>query len=54
MNNLACNLPVRKSGMETKNPPMAQTRVEEAPFKYLVVLKRQKKKSFYDWKGKPF
>ena len=34
-------LPVRKSGMETKNPPMAQTLVEAAPFKYLVVLKNE-------------
>ena len=39
-------LPVRKSGIETKNPEMAQTLVEAAPFKYLLVLKNEK--LFYD------
>ena len=39
-------LPVKNSGMETKKPAMAQTLVEAAPFKYLLVLKNEK--LFYD------
>ena len=35
-------LPVRKSGMDTKKPTIAQTRVNAAPFKYLLVLKNEK------------
>ena len=35
-------LPVKNSGMETKKPAMAQTLVEAAPFKYLLVLKNEK------------
>ena len=30
--------PVKNSGIEKKNPPMAQPRVDAAPFKYLAVL----------------
>jgi len=31
-------IPMRKRGMERKKPPMAQVRVSEAFFRYLVVL----------------
>ena len=33
------NLPMRNKGMDTKNPPIAQDRVNVAPFRYLEVLK---------------
>ena len=35
--------PVRKTGMERKNPVIAQTRVREAFFRYLLVLGGRKK-----------
>ena len=31
---------MRNNGIETKNPPIAQFRVVDAPFKYLVVLQK--------------
>ena len=34
-------LPVRKTGMETKNPVMAHVRVMDASFRYLMVLKNK-------------
>ena len=34
-------VPVRNNGIDTKNPPIAQFRVVEAPFKYLVVLQKK-------------
>ena len=33
------SLPVRKTGIETKNPVMAHVRVMDASFRYLMVLK---------------
>ena len=35
------SLPVRKTGIETKNPVMAHVRVMDASFRYLMVLKNK-------------
>ena len=36
-------IPVRNTGMDTKKPPTAQTRVKADFFRYLLVLKTRKK-----------
>ena len=40
------SLPVRKTGIETKNPVMAHVRVMDASFRYLMVLKRQNQECY--------
>ena len=40
-------VPVKNKGTEAKNPPMAQTLVDLAPFKYLVVLQSKSKEMVF-------